>query len=433
MLKDLLKTLKDVRFGIYTEPLIKEGFDYLISRSHIFTMYSIKIEIERAKFSEYLRDTIDVMPIFEFDDEFLDKTVEISNRWYSHLLDHKTLFGSNSSLKSELKKLYKKRVGSIEGFDRFYESIFNAIQEASNIFTIVFYEPDALLLNDKFPQDRKSCYIDSRPDYLTAIRQYKAYYVMIYKNQTPLTRVWFVANETFDDAVIFNQYGIKLKSLAQFFSDPSENELFKGDYKKLGNVIGIYVNEDTVLTTTNDYDKFTYKLSCPSCGAYIYSNELTLLYDDEEDMYRLKCYHCADLVYSDKYNRYIHEEEAVYSDYYETFIYESEAVYSEYLGSYLLKDDAVYSEYLDDYIPYDGAVKALDDDAGDWTWIPEEMAVYSTHEEGIYLIKEQAVYSEYYGSYIFEKDAIYSDEIESYIYPMDLQDAIEEMTGSLED
>jgi len=148
MLKDVLNSLKDVKFGTYTEPLIKEGFDYLISHAHITLMYSMKFEVEREKFKEYLRDAIDGMEVFEFDDEFLDNTVDISSKWYSHLLDNKTLYSSNSSLKSELKKIYKKRVGSIEGFDRFFESIFNAIQEASNIFTIVFYEPNAILLNE---------------------------------------------------------------------------------------------------------------------------------------------------------------------------------------------------------------------------------------------------------------------------------------------
>jgi len=405
----------------------------LISRSYIFTMYSMKFEIEREKFSEYLRDAINRMPIFEFDGEFLEKTIEISSKWYSYLLDNKTLYGPNSSLKSELRKLYKKRVGSIEGFDRFYEAIYNAIQEANNIYTLIFYEPDAILKNENFAPDRESCYIDSRPDYLTAIRQAKSYYVMIYKNQTPVTRVWFVADEQYENAVIFNQYGFRFKNLAQFFSDLSENELFYGNYKKLDTVLGVYVNDDIVLTTTDDYEQFVYRLFCPSCKGYVSSDQLTLLYDNEEDMYKLKCYYCADLVYSDKYNRYIHEEEAVYSDYYKTYIYENDAVYSDYLSSYLLKDDAVYSEYLDDYIPYDNAVKALDDDAGDWTWIPKEMAVYDKYDEGIYLIKEQSVYSEYYGTYISKKDAIYCDEIGSYIYPIDLQTAIEELTGSLED
>ena len=420
MLKNILNTLKNIKYGIYTKDLIAEGFSYLIPKAYVFTMYSMKFEVPKDQFVEYLRDIIDILPVFEYDDEFLQETLEISHKWYCYLIENKSLFSSNSSLKSELKKLYKKRTGNIKGFDRFYEHIYNVIQEANNIYTIVFYEPDAIIENESFAPDRDSCFIDSRPDYLTAIRQSKSYYVMIYKNETPVTRVWFVCDETYENAVIFNRYGFRFKNLSQFFSDPSKNELFSGSYKKIEPALGIYINEDLVFTTTNDYDKFVFRLFCPSCGGYVSSNELTLVYDDEDDMYRLKCYHCADLVYSDIYNKYIHEEDAVYSEYYETYIYVEDAVYSEYLDSYILKDDAVYSEYLDSYIHNGDAVKALDDEAGYWVWVPEDLAVYSKYE-GTYLIKDQSLYSDYYKTYITKKYVIYSEELKSYIYEMDLK------------
>jgi len=408
MLKALLSTLKEVKNGAYTEAFIEQGLDYLIPNSYVYTMYSMKFELNRNKFKGYLKDIIGNMDIFKQDDELLGKTLEVSHKWYCHLLDNKSLNGANSSLKSELKKIYKKLIPDLKGFDRFYEKIFNAIQEAYNVYTIILYNPEAIIENVDFAPDREVCYINSRTDYLTAIKQANTYYVMVYKNNTPVTRIWFVADKDFENVAIFNQYGFKFKNLSKFFSDPAKSELFQGDYKKLGDILGVYVNDDTVLVTTDDYNKFVYELHCPTCNHKTLSNYLTLIceIDDEygfDRTYKLKCPRCGDLVWSDIHKKYIPHDEAIYSEYHKTYLYRNDAVFSLYLNSYIHSEIALY-------------VWNYDEDG--YTHIPKEMTVYSEYYAQR-MIKEQVIYSELYKSYIPKSKAIYSEELDSYIFEND--------------
>jgi len=408
MLKGILATLKSVETGVYTGDLINQGFDYLIENSYVYTMYSMKFELNRNKFKGYLKDIVSCMDIFKQNDDLLEKTLEISHKWYCHLLDHKSLNSANSSLKSELKKLYKKIIPDLKGFDRFYENIYNAIQEAYNVYTLVFYNAEAIIENIDFAPDREVCYINGRKDYLTAIKQTNTYYVMVYKNNTPVTRVWFVADKDFENVAIFNPYGFKFKNLSKFFSDPSKNELFQGNYKKLGNALGVYVNNDTVLSSTSDYDKFVYKLKCPTCNRKALSNQLTLICETDDEYgfdrtYKLKCPRCANLVWSDIYKKYIPSNEAVYSEYHKTYLY---------------RDDAVYSYYLNSYIQDEIALYVFDYDGSGYTYVPKELTVYSEFKT-VRIIKEQAIYSSYYDSYIPKAEAVFCDILNTYISKYD--------------
>ena len=405
MLKALLSTLKEAGNGVYTETLINQGFDYLIPNSYIYTMYSMKFELNRNKFKSYLKDIICNMDIFKQDGEFLEKVLDISHKWYCHLLDNKSLNGNNSSLKSELKKLYKKIIPDLKGFDRFYESIYNAIQEAFNVYTLIFYNAEAIIQNIDFAPDREVCYINGRKDYLTAIKQAKTYYVMVYKNNEHITRMWFVADKEFENVAIFNQYGFKFKTLSKFFSDPAKNELFQGNYEKLGNTLGVYVNDDTTLVNADDYDKFVYELCCPTCQRHTISNQLTLISemgDDNDEFnraYRLKCPHCGNLVYSDIYKKHIPKNEAVYSEYHKTYLYRHDAKFSLYLNTYIQDEIALY---------------VWDYNNGGYTYMPKELTVYSAFNT-FRIIKEQAVYSSYYDSYVPKAEAIYCDLLDTYV------------------
>jgi len=404
MLKTLLVSLKEVGNGVYTEALIEQGFDYLIPDSYIYTMYSLKFELNRNKFKNYLKDIIKDMDIFKQDNNLLEKVLDVSHKWYCHLLDNKSLNGANSSLKSELKNLYKKLIPDLKGFDRFYERIYNAIQEAYNVYTLIFYNAEAIIQNVDFSSDRGVCYINSRKDYLTAIKQANTYYVMIYKNNEPVTRVWFVADKGFENAAIFNPYGFKFKTLSKFFSDPAKSELYQGFYEKLGNALGVYINDDTVLVSTDNYDKFVYDLYCPTCNHKTVSNQLALVYEHENEyepdrVYKLKCPHCGNLVYSEIYKKYIPK---------------NEAVYSEYHGTYLYRYDAKFSLYLNTYIQDEIALYVWDYDNGGYTYMPKELTVYSEFNT-FRIIKEQAVYSSYYDSYIPKAEAVYCDILNTYV------------------
>lgn len=401
MLKDLLKTLKNIKHGIYAEDIDSE-FGYLIPDTRVYTMYSLKFEVKKDEFKEYLRDIIDGMEIFEFDDEFLEKTLEVSDKWYAYWIENKRLNSYTSSLKSELKKLYKKRTGDIKGFDRFFETILNAINEASNVFDVVFYNPEALVKNKSFASDRNSCYINGRPDYLKALKQTNVYYVMIYKNQIPLTRVWFVTDQDYENAAIFNQYGHKFKNLNKFFD--TNGNLATGNYVKLEKALGVYVNDSIVWTTTDKYDTFIYRLSCPTCHNMISSNQLILTYDEEEKIYKLQCFYCRD--------------DLVYSEISQAYIPEEESIYSEYHDDYLHRNDAVYSYYLNDYIHDSIATWVWNADINDYDYVPREMAVYSSHHVKR-LIKDQAVYSYFYGSYMLKDEAVYCEEVDSYVSKTD--------------
>jgi len=171
-----------------------------------------------------------------------------------------------------------------------------SIKEANNIYTVVFYVPEAIVKNDSFEADRDDCFINDRPDYLDTLEQSKSSYVVIYRNNKPVASAWFVADEEYTNAVIFNAYG-SIRNLGKFFG--TKKELMKGDREKLEQVLKVQVNDDIILTTTDDYNKFIYKLFCPNCHAYIESTDLVSIYDEYEDDYRLRCPQCSGLVSDD--------------------------------------------------------------------------------------------------------------------------------------
>jgi len=339
MLRSLLKTLKNTD-GINSNKLIKDGLDYLIPDEKVYLIYSIKFEVSGLGFRDYFRKILN--SIITNDGEFYNQVMDTCVDWYIYMLDNKTLVKSTSSLKSDLRRIYKKYKNRLDGFDRFYEKVYHAFLEAYNTYDIVFYNPTAILNNKDFSTDRHSCFIDSKNDYLDVLKQTSAYYVMIYKDKEPFSRVWVVCDKDYKNIAVFNPYGFRFKNMDKFFSN-SNDEFMEGDRYKLARTIGVYVNDDPVFIY-GDYKDLVCDVVCPTCKNLTTSD--TLHYED-----RIRCVNCGDVVYSTLYNRYIPEVDAVYSDYYKTYIYVSDAVYSYYYETYLLDDDnLVYSEALDSYI-----------------------------------------------------------------------------------
>jgi len=369
MLKALLNSLKG-NDGVKSSEL---GLEFVISNTTVYLVYSLKFDINRSKFKAYIRYFVEPFIAFKDNKDIYMEMVDKCYEWYLYFLDNKTLTKPTSSLKSDLKKVYKKFKPDLKGFDRFIESVYNAYKEANNIYDIVLYEAEAIKYNKTFEPDRGSCFINSRKAYLEAISQSNVYYTMVYKNGEPITRAWLLASCDFSHIAIFNIYGHKFKNIAKFFSD--ENQLEESTPSTLESYIGVYVNSDLVLTNTeSDYDNFIYDLSCPHCGNFTTSNNL------EWTDNGLRCDECDGLVYSDYYGREIDE---------------SEAVYSEIVDSYLYSDDAVYSQYHDTYLPQQ-----------------EARRVYTLEDEYDYVLKDVAVYSEYMGCYLIDSEAVYSDYYE---------------------
>jgi len=354
MIKAILNSLKNSAFEFSSNALIKfKLFENTIPDSGIYLIYSIRFELDKHDFKKHLKSAIKDMDIFKDDPEFLFEVLKISYNWYTFYTENKKLFSSTSSLKSDMRKCYKKRIPDLKNFDRFFETLLNAFSEAYSTYTIVFYNPNAIYHNDRFSDDRKSCYINGRPDNFKAIRQMKTYYVMIYNGAVPITRVWFVCDKNYENAVIFNPYGRTLMNLPQLFGD--KDEFIKGDHKKLKKFLGIFVNEDIVLTTTREYNRFIQELYCPTCGKQTETYKLITLYDSKYDQYKIKCDHCSGYVYSDFYQNHIPEKEAIYSEYYKTYLYKDEAVFSDYLNSYICKINSErvwnFEKNCYDYIP----------------------------------------------------------------------------------
>jgi len=375
MIKAILNSLRDVKVDFNSNAIANHGyFEPAIPDTGIYLMYSIRFELNRQEFKKFIETTIEDLDIFKKDTEFLYEVLEISYNWYTFYTEHKKVFSSNSSLKSDMRKSYKKRIPDLKNFDRFFETLLNTFSEAYSTYTVVFYKQDAIYQNDKFVDDRKSCYINGRPDNFKAIWQMNAYYVMIYNGQTPVTRVWFLCDKNYENAIVFNPYGKRLRNLPLIFSD--KDELINGNHKKLKKVLGLFVNEDTVLTTTREYKHFTYELYCPTCGKRTESHKLITLYDSNHDQYKIKCDHCSGYVYSDIYQNHIPEKEAVYSEYHKTHLYKDEAVFSDYLNSYIYesKSERVWNFEKDWY-----------------DYVPSEMAIYIEHQKK-WVIKDQISY-----------------------------------------
>jgi len=266
------------------------------------------------------------------------------------------------------------------------------------VYTIVFYEPIAIKYNKEFSEDRGSCYINSRKDYLKVISQAKSFYVMIYKNNKPVSRLWLLCDEWYEGFVIYNPYGYKFKQFEKFFFS-NEEEYKNGNHLDLESAIGLYVNNDIVIMTkTIKYNDLVYEVECPNC--YSITSSGCLEFKD-----KIVCDECND---------------RVYSSYYEEYIDENYAIFSNIHDSYLLEEDVYYSTFYDDYLLKDFAYRVYNIDMDSVDFVLEEDSVYSEYL-GERLIKDQAVFSEYYDDYLLadSTDTVFSKAVNSYINKYD--------------
>jgi len=391
MLESLVISLN--QGGVNSNDLIAEGFDYLIRDSEIYSFYALKLEVSKDDFKEWFYENIS-HELFNDVDQLNDFINNVADPWYSYYVEHRSLVDKTKSLKSDCKRWFKKnRDKQLNSFDRFFEAVKRMFEEAYSVHEVVFYDPEAIKKNKGFSADRRSCYINSRKDYFTVIDQMNSYYIMVYRNHKPITRLWGVLSTDKHNIVIFNSYGYHINDLYKLFSTEEEYDTISDD--KLEGVLGIHINNGKWLISKDfDLDDFIYEIECPCCGKFTYSDSLELIND------RLQCQDC--------------DNNTVYSSYYEEYIDEDEAVYSEIYDSYIYEHHAVYSQYYDDYILRVDAVQAYTGDGYDW--VLERDTVYSDYYEER-LISDQTVYSSYYDTYLLydHPDTVYSEWLDAYV------------------
>jgi hypothetical protein len=272
----------------HSDWLTKEeiGLEYLISNVKLKTLYQIKFELPVDEFTSHLTDFI---AKFTLQDSLLETIKEITYKWYNIYTSEGVLSKGSTSLKKELRKIYEKQVDeTLKRFDRFFEAILSAFYEAYGIYTVVFYEPRAIKENKSFAYDRKSCYITTNPEYFDVISQLNAYYVMIYKDTEPVTRLWCVLGEN-GAIAFFNEYGHRFRDITKFFS--SNNDLVQIKHNDLENRIGVYVNESRVIVRANiNLDDLVHDVNCPHCRKQTKSNKLVW----NEHCKELMCSSCFD-------------------------------------------------------------------------------------------------------------------------------------------
>jgi len=262
------------------------GLDYLISNVKFKALYQIKFELSTNEFTNHLTDFI---AKFNLEDNVIETIKEITRKWYNIYITEGVLSEGSTSLKKELRKVYQEQVDeTLKRFDRFFEAILSAFYEAYGIYTVVFYEPRAIKENKSFAYDRKSCYITTNPEYFDVINQLNAYYVMIYKDVEPITRLWCVLGEN-DAIAFFNEYGHRFRDITKFFS--SSDDLVQIKHIDLENRIGVYVNESRVIVKANmNLDDLVHDVKCPACKTQTKSNKLVW----NEHCKELMCQTCFD-------------------------------------------------------------------------------------------------------------------------------------------
>jgi len=308
MLKELIVSLSND--GIKSNSLVKQGFDYLIKNTKVYCIYSVKYEMSKDDFHEWFTKKYD----YDFFGSYQKKYafIDIVDKWYELFLKNGTLTDKTKSLKSDCKRWYKENKDKdLKDFDRFFEAVKRTFEEANGAYDIVFYSTDALKKNKTFSDDRKSCYLKSRKDYFKVISQMNSFYVVIYRNWKSVNRIWALLSTNKESILFFNLYGYQIKDFSKLFTASKEEFDFIRS-PELNSRLGIYVNSGDWLTNKNaNLNDFIYRVTCPSCGSSVHSNDLFIIRS------RLHCKYC---VYSSYHNRYINEEEAIFSYALNTYI-----------------------------------------------------------------------------------------------------------------
>ncbi|MFP3256890.1 MAG: hypothetical protein RXO36_03725 [Candidatus Nanopusillus acidilobi] len=227
---------------------------------------------------------------FSLQENTLEAIKQITQRWYDIYTSEGVLSKGSTSLKKELRKIYQEQVDeTLRKFDRFFEAILSTFYEDYGIYTVVFYEPKAIKENKSFAYDRKSCYITTNPEYFEVISQLDAYYIVIYKETEPITRLWCVLGRN-GAIAFFNEYGHKFRDITKFFT--SDGDLVQIKHYDLENKIGVYVNESRVFVNADtNLDDFIRFVKCPSCKSKTKTSKLIW----NEKCKELMCQKCFDV------------------------------------------------------------------------------------------------------------------------------------------
>jgi len=271
--------------GLESNSLISQGFDYLIRDTSVYTIYSVKFEIDKRFFSRWFFDHIDKK--FFVSNLQVCNYIDAISHWYPIYLDTKKLDKGSASLKKDAKRWYRENKDKeLKGFDRFFEETKRLFTEAYNSYTVVFYSHDAIHKNVNFSEDRSSCYITSHTYYYDILSQLNSFYVMIYKDSEPISRLLAVISEDREYITIFNAYGYKFKDIAQLFPE----DMTTIDHSILEDLIGIYVNQgDWLISKNADRMSFIFEIKCPSCGNVTFTNCL------EVKREQLTCDYCRNV------------------------------------------------------------------------------------------------------------------------------------------
>jgi len=261
--------------GLDSNFLVSQGFDYLIRDTRVYSMYSIEFRIDRRYFRRWFFDHINKQ-FFDSNLQLIDYLDTIAH-WYPIYLDTGKLDKGNVSLKGDAKRWYRKNKNSnLVGFDRFFEETKRLFMEAYNRYTVVFYSHDAIHKNTTFHSDRNSCFITSQKYYYDIISQLDSYYVVIYKDGEPLSRLWALVSKDHKYLTVFNLYGYEFKNLSQLFPE----DMATIDYSILNDLIGVYVNQGNWLISKGaSLTAFVYKVKCPTCGNITFTDCLEVKHE----------------------------------------------------------------------------------------------------------------------------------------------------------
>jgi len=271
--------------GLDSNFLTLQGFDFLIRDTKVYCIYSVKFEIDKRYFRSWFFNHVD-KKFFDSNLQLIDYLDAISH-WYPIYLDTRRLDKGSASLKKDAKRWYKENINKeLKGFDRFFEETRKLFMEAHNIYTVVFYGHDAIHKNIQFSEDRSSCYITTQTYYYDVLSQLSSFYVMIYKDSEPISRVLAVLSDDCEYITIFNLYGYTFKDLSRLFPE----DMNTIDHSILNDLIGVYVNQGVWLISKDASRKaFVYQVKCPTCGSITHTDCLEVRNN------QLKCENCYDV------------------------------------------------------------------------------------------------------------------------------------------
>jgi hypothetical protein len=273
MLKGILNSLKN-GCGVSSNWLRAKGFNYLIKDSYVRLFYSIRFKVS-------FLEVQDVLKTLTNNETFYKEAWKLCGLHYIGKVN-------DDSFNSDLKAIYQKYKGNLEGFNDFYQELFN-ILTYYHVYDIVFYNPTAIEYNKDFSYDRNVAYLTTVPEYLDVLVYANASYIVIYENQKPIATLWAVTSKDYNNIAFFNRIGKEFHRLDTLFSNEELKHIVSNELlvENLGIPI-LYTND--IYVYENSFKDFRYELNCPYCDRHI-SSELLIHTKDG-----LRCFYCKESI-----------------------------------------------------------------------------------------------------------------------------------------